>query len=52
MMKKIIYIDMDGVLVDFRHLVKMARNKPSISQRLKNHPDQIPFHHQDFCLFI
>lgn len=42
MMKKIIYIDMDGVLVDFGHQVKMARNNPSISQRLKNHPDQIP----------
>ena len=42
MIKKIIYIDMDGVLVDFGHQVKMARNNPSISQRLKNHPDQIP----------
>jgi len=42
MMKKIIYIDMDGVLVDFGHQVKMARNDPTISQRLKNLPDQIP----------
>jgi 5'-nucleotidase len=41
-MKKIIYIDMDGVLVDFGHQVKMARNDPTISQRLKNLPDQIP----------
>ena len=33
---------MDGVLVDFGHQVKMARNDPTISQRLKNLPDQIP----------
>lgn len=41
-MKKIIYLDMDGVLVDFGHQVKMAREDPNISQRLKNYPDQIP----------
>jgi|TARA_B110000495_G_C22651997_1_gene386488 5'(3')-deoxyribonucleotidase len=33
---------MDGVLVDFGHQVKKAKDDPNLSDRLKNHPDQIP----------
>ena len=33
---------MDGVLVDFGKQVKKARENPNLSDRLKNHPDQIP----------
>jgi 5'(3')-deoxyribonucleotidase len=39
--KKILFIDMDGVLVDFGHQVKNIMNDPKISKELKDRPDLI-----------
>jgi 5'(3')-deoxyribonucleotidase len=39
--KKILFIDMDGVLVDFGHQVKNIMNDPMISKELKDRPDLI-----------
>ena len=36
MMKKIVFIDMDGVLVDFGKQVEKARENSNISDRLAN----------------
>ena len=41
MEKKILFIDMDGVLVDFGHQVKNIMNDPKISKELKDRPDLI-----------
>lgn len=41
--KKIVYIDMDGVLVDLNsHIKKWFENHPHLEERYKNNPDHIP----------
>lgn len=41
--KKIIYIDMDGVLVDFKGEVdRCIKNNPEFREIYKNNPDEIP----------
>ena len=40
-MKKVIFFDMDGVLVDFGKEVEKVRNDPKISEKLKKKPDLI-----------
>jgi len=41
--KKIVFIDMDGVLVDFENAIEMAYNKnPEFKEKYKKNPDEIP----------
>ena len=41
--KKIVYIDMDGVLVDLNYEInKWLENHPHLKERYKNNPDHIP----------
>jgi len=40
-LKKVIYIDMDGVIVDFSYQVELINNDPKISDSLKSSPDEI-----------
>mgnify|MGYP000554054209 CR=1 FL=1 len=42
MIKKIIFIDMDGVLVDFGKELEKMKSESKIPQNLINIPDQIP----------
>ena len=43
MSKQIIYIDMDGVLVDLRDSIeKWFKNHPNLVNKYKNFPDHIP----------
>ena len=39
--EEVIYIDMDGVIVDFGYQVELVNNDPKISDSLKSSPDQI-----------
>jgi 5'(3')-deoxyribonucleotidase len=40
-MKKVVYIDMDGVIVDFGHQVEKVMKDPQLSAALKSSPDQV-----------
>lgn len=41
--KKIVYIDMDGVIVDFKDAIEVAYNKnPEFKEKYKKNPDEIP----------
>ena len=41
--KKIIYIDMDGVIVDLRSNIRSwFKNHPNLVEKYKNYPDHIP----------
>lgn len=41
--KKVLYIDMDGVLVDFKDAIDRAYQKnPEFSEKYKENPDEIP----------
>ena len=40
-MKKIVFIDMDGVIVDFGHEVNKVKNDLNVPIHLKSSPDQI-----------
>ena len=41
--KKVLYIDMDGVLVDFKNAIEMAFHKnPEFREKYKRNPDEIP----------
>lgn len=41
--KKVVYIDMDGVLVDFSKAIEIAfENNPGFKEKHKNEPDLIP----------
>jgi 5'(3')-deoxyribonucleotidase len=43
MQKKILYLDMDGVLVDLMYEINMwFENHPHLIDKYKNHPDHIP----------
>ena len=42
-MKKIIFIDMDGVLVDFKDAIENCyKNNPHFKEKYKTNPDEIP----------
>jgi len=41
--KKIVFIDMDGVLVNFEEAIQDAfKSKPELIEKHKNNPDEIP----------
>ena len=43
MIKKIVFIDMDGVLVNFEDAMKSCyKNNPKFKEEYKNNPDEIP----------
>jgi len=43
MRKKIVYIDMDGVIVDFSRAIKnWFLNNPNLKEKYQEHPDLIP----------
>lgn len=40
-MRKVVFIDMDGVIVDFGHQIDIINKDPKISKEHKSSPDQI-----------